>query len=179
MTGLNGMDPRAIFQEMTEEERRTLVALPYRVGMAVSKADSAGGDEADDIERTVLETIILSFGQDTLKAEFIQYVMEQTIRARAQWGGWQTRLEQVPQECRIVMAALGPLLTYNDVRSFQTNLLEIAYDVACAYTENRPRRSGWLFFGGKKPADPRDAAISPREAFVIEQIRQAFERPGR
>lgn len=122
-------------ERFTEEQRRLLVRLPYRVGAYISSSDNTGGMAADVQEKLALRTLLTAFVQDTLKSQEIQELMEETIRLQSQWPQWIENLDQVPDECRQIIALLADCLSAKEIGAFKSNLIEIALTVAMAFRE--------------------------------------------
>lgn len=122
-------------ESFTSEQRELLVSLPYRVGLWVSESDKTGGNESDAAEMQALETIVTGFAEDFLKSEFIQRMMEETIRMKGEWKNWQGDLDAVPDECRRALNLLVERLDPKEVTSFKITLMDIATFVALAYCE--------------------------------------------
>ena len=124
-------DPTAFPKEKTD----SLIRLPYRVGLWVSESDDTGGDEADEKELIVLQSLIMAYAQDFCKSEFVQGLMEETVKHRSQWESWHANTEQVEQECRELIYFLQDHLPKKELNAFKANLYEIGYSVAMAYRE--------------------------------------------
>jgi hypothetical protein len=133
-------DGRAIerygFDLLTEDEKIRLAALPYRVGYWISQADQTGGEKSDQMELAALECLITSYAQDMCKSEFMQKLMEETIRQKASWSVWQGNIEEFPEECRKACVLLADRLDEKELSGFQENLFEIALSVAGAFRED-------------------------------------------
>lgn len=125
--------------DFTTEQHKLLVALPYRVGLWVSSSDSSGGDDADEAEKQALKAIVTGFAQDFLKSEFVQRLMEETIAHTPEWSGWETGLENVPDECAQAVEILAEKLDRKELMSFKLTMVEIATSVAMAYCEIEER----------------------------------------
>ena len=124
------------FLSLTQEELALLVPLPYRVGLWMSEMDDRGGDEADDAEIKVLESIVFEIAQDFCKSQFIQVIMQWTLKNRPHWENWHVNIDRVPEECRKVIWMLSHKgADEKDIKSFQHTLLYIAVSVAMAFRE--------------------------------------------
>lgn len=119
----------------TEDQRNLLVALPYRVGLWISSSDTSGGEEADAAELQALATIVTGFGEDFLKSEFVQRLMEETLAQQDMWPAWDHNLDEVPAECTRAVDILAEALDRKELASFKLTLMEIATAVAMAYRE--------------------------------------------
>lgn len=145
------------FSELTDDEKLMLVKLPYRVGLFISESDSTGGDEADEAEKIVLESIIRSMAEDFCKCELVQRVMQQTVRYKDYWSKWEEELEEVPIECKTMIWLMQQHgIDGEDSLSVRHTLMEIAVYVARAFNEDEDEEGapkGGLFsrlFGSKK-----------------------------
>lgn len=121
--------------DLPDDIRLLVVRLPYRVGFYVSASDKTGGDESDAAEMAALEGIVTFYVEDFCKSEFAQAVMLETIQRKAEWAGWQEKIEIVPEEIRKVLDFLVDKLDGKELTAFKNNLLEIAIAVAQAYRE--------------------------------------------
>lgn len=123
------------FDTFSEEQKALLAALPYRVGLWISKSDEDGGIEADEQERQALHGIITGFTQDFLKSEFVEALMLQTMARSEHWDKWDENLDSVPSECGQALDMIIDKLEQKDVLSFKITLMEIARNVAMAFRE--------------------------------------------
>ncbi len=123
------------FSLLTPAEKKLLTPLPYRVGYWISQSDQTGGEKSDRAELATLEALITSYAQDMCKCEFMQRLMEDTIKHRENWSSWQSEIEKVPEECRSASLLLSDKLGENELAGFQENLLEIAVTVAGVFRE--------------------------------------------
>lgn len=114
---------------------KTLIALPYRVGLYISLSDRTGGTAADDKELAALENIVTFFVEDALKSEFAQDVMLATLQHKAHWPEWRENIEEVAGEASELLGYLEDRLDPRNLLAFRNNLLEIAITVASAYRE--------------------------------------------
>jgi hypothetical protein len=121
--------------DLPDDIRLLVVRLPYRVGFYVSASDKTGGEESDAAEMAALEGIVTFYVEDFCKSEFAQAVMLETIQRKAEWAGWQEKIEIVPEEIRKVLDFLVDKLDGKELTAFKNNLLEIAIAVAQAYRE--------------------------------------------
>ena len=121
--------------EFTKDQRDLLVALPHRVGLWIGSVDSTGGSEAEDAEMQALSVIVTGFAEDFLKSEFVQAMMEETVRRKDEWDGWEKHLDDVPAECMRATDLLAERISRKELASFKLTLMEIATSVAMAYRE--------------------------------------------
>lgn len=125
----------ARLEKFTEEQKRLIVALPYRTGLWVSRSDSTGGAESDTAEIAALRGIITGFTEDFCKSEFVEEVMRETVARPERWVEWETATDSLPNECAEALEIIAEKLAAPDVVSFRHNLMEIAMAVALAYRE--------------------------------------------
>lgn len=125
----------SFLEQMTPDHRQTIVRLPYRVGLLVSRSDVSGGADADEREKQALSNILHAFTEELFGSETIQHIMSATIREKASWGEWGANLDSVLDECRV---AIDILREYDrkDAKAFKTHLIEIAEAVAQAFRED-------------------------------------------
>ncbi len=124
-----------VLEQLTAQQKQTVVALPFRVGLYVSKADDTGGEEADQQEAAALESIIQGFAENMLGSESIQYIMTATLENKKNWPQWSGDLKQVPRECRETVDALSVIVDEKDAKAFANHLLQIGEAVALAFRE--------------------------------------------
>lgn len=122
-------------EHYTKEQRDLLIALPYRIGLFVSSSDDTGGDESEEAEMLALSLIVTGFAEDYLKSQFVQTMMEETVRRKEEWESWSNRMEEVPGECVKAIDLLCDHLDRKQVASFKLTMMEIATSVAMAYRE--------------------------------------------
>ena len=130
-------------KDLDPKIRQSAIRLPYRVGLWMSLADGTGGNTSDKEEQKALETLIMAYSEDFVKSQFVQALMEECMKERGDWINWVENIEDVPKECRDVIAALNGKLERGDIEAFKSNLIEIGYNVALAYREF-DYRSGFL-----------------------------------
>ena len=161
-----------------EDIYKTLIALPYRVGLYVSMSDAGGGDEAFQKELAALENMVTFFVEDTLKSEFAQTVMLATLQNKINWHDWQADIEKVPQECSDIAGYLQDRLDARSLAAFKNNLIEIGITVAMAYREVSEKTSFLVklrnclsFHSTKAPnVDNKYLNISPSEKAAINML---------
>ncbi len=131
----------ARLEKFTEEQKRLIIALPYRTGLWVSRSDSTGGAESDVAEIAALRGIITGFAEDFCKSEFVEEVMRETVARAERWVEWESATDSVPNECAEALEIITEKLAAPDVASFRHNLMEIGMTVALAYREFDDRQS--------------------------------------
>lgn len=122
-------------ETLSKEEINLLIRLPYRIGYWMSLYDKRGGESSNKAELQALETMIISYTQDTCKSEFVQQIMEKTVRHRSEWSLWQQNIDSLPCEIEEAYKILARQLTVNEIGYFHRNLTEIAVIVAQAFRE--------------------------------------------
>ncbi len=120
---------------LDEDLLRKIIRLPYRIGYWMSQSDQTGGDESDELEQKALESVILSYGEDVLKSEFTQSIMEKTVALYEEWDKWESNLEDVPKECESIMYLLSMEVDAKQLNDLKESLFEVAETVAMAYRE--------------------------------------------
>jgi hypothetical protein len=132
---ISGTLPPMMIETFPDDIRRLLVRLPYRAGYYISASDKTGGEESTEQEMIALENLVTYYVEDTIKSEFAQEVMIETLNARRDWENWRDGIETFPEECVKVFAFLADKIDRRDEFAFKNNLLEIGVAVAMAYRE--------------------------------------------
>lgn len=122
--------------QLTEDQRNTIISLPYRVGLWVSDADKDGGVEATQHELQALSNIIHGFAEEMFGSETMQHIMSQTLAQKARWAEWKGNIKSVPEDCRIAVDIISEHTDPKDVAVFRMQLMEIGEAVAVAFHEN-------------------------------------------
>lgn len=131
-----------VFSQLSPVDEKSLIALPYRIGLYVSFSDVTGGWEAQETEMKSLTSILQQFSQDFYKTEFTQKVLMDTLQARSNWPSWSKDIDAVPAEGVAMMKILKPLLMPDELHAFKTVLMDIAMTVAMAFRENAQQEDG-------------------------------------
>lgn len=124
-----------LLDKFSDEEKDLLTALPYRVGLWVSRSDETGGEESGKAEIEALRGIIRGFAEDFCKSEFVEAIMRETISRNDRWNSWEKNADGVLAECSRAIEMISGYFEERDVTSFKHNLLEIGMAVALAYRE--------------------------------------------
>lgn len=124
-----------MFEELSLDQQRLIVQLPYRAGLYISESDQAGGTESDVQEAQVLSNIIHGFAQDVMGAESIQHIISATLALQEKWPEWIGDLDNVPAECVEVIMLIEESIGHKDSRAFATQMYEIGEAVALAFRE--------------------------------------------
>ncbi len=124
-----------ILSQLSIEDERTLISLPYRAGLYVSFADVTGGWEAQEKEIQSLTAILRQFSEDFFKTEFTQKILMETLAARIDWLEWSRHIEQLPSQVEKMMGVLAGLMEPDDLAGFSSVIIDIALAVAMAFQE--------------------------------------------
>jgi len=176
----------SFLNNLNDDQRETMVSLPYRVGLYVSMADETGGEEALQEEHKALESILAGMNAQMFSAENVQAIMNETLNRRADWPGWAGNLKAVPEECSRMVDLLRAHAGDKDLTAFQGYLMEIAEAVALAFRErsaNMPPREAlrvyWLYgvekirahlSGGQAPSFEHFLNISALERKALNEL---------
>jgi hypothetical protein len=177
------------FSALSDQEKSLLVPLPYRVGYWISQSDTDGGDKADRAELEALDCLITSYAQDMCKSEFVQRMMDMTVKGRKNWESWQENPQAVPEECRKACLLLADRLNEKELAGFQENLFEIALTVAgvfreddidspdgffARFSEKIKDKTAGIFTGGKGTPAYDNQNISSREKSALRHLRDVM-----
>lgn len=126
----------SFIDDLTRDEKELVISLPYRVGTWMSECDDSGGDESDEQEKKVLESILDGYARDVFGSEITQHVMTETVTHKANWEEWaQKGFDRITQDCEEVIRILSRYDDGKDVQAFSHHLIEIAEAVAMAFSE--------------------------------------------
>lgn len=155
----------------SDTDRAKMVALPYRIGLFISHADTTGGWEAQDAELQTLTTILRSYAEDFCKSAFVQGLLLQTLAQRSEWVRWSQGLDHVPGECVAALYDLRGALEPKEIKFFQTQMMDIAFAVAQAFREDRQAKAPkatWLgrLLGQGNRAHHENISASERTALA-------------
>lgn len=154
----------------SDSDRAMMIALPYRIGLFVSHSDTTGGWEAQDREMQTLTTILRSYAEDFCKSPFAQGLLLQTLAQRNEWVRWSQGLDHVPGECVAAMYDLRGALDAKEIKSFQGQMMDIAFAVAHAFREEDKTspKPTWLgrLFGQENRADHENVSAAERAALA-------------
>jgi hypothetical protein len=149
-----------ILNTLSDQDKKVLIALPYRVGLFVSHSDSDGGEEAEDREIQTLNNILIEIQQDFCKSEIMQKILIETVAHKDQWASWNKNIEDVPDECTHAADLLvGLVEQQGDLMSVKETLVDIGVAVAMAF-----RESGNSGYPGESPV--ADAVKSMRNVLA-------------
>jgi hypothetical protein len=125
----------SVLDQLQPEDRTLVVALPYRVGLWISQIDGTGGDEALAMELQALSNIIHGFAHEVFGSEFVQHVMTETLRRKAEWPEWGHALDQIPGECAKALEIMQGHIDDKEMKTYCARLMDIAEAVALAFRE--------------------------------------------
>ncbi len=124
-----------ILERLTDDQKKIIVSLPYRVGLWVSKSDTSGGKEAQQRELDALSGIIHGFAEQVFGAEEIQYIISETLHQKDQWPEWGKNISGVLTDCEFAVDVMRSHLGEKEVAAFRNYLIEIGEAVALAFRE--------------------------------------------
>jgi len=134
-----------VLENLTPDQRTTIVSLPYRVGLWISRSDATGGGEASEKELIALANIIEGFSEQVFGSELLQYIMNETVSRKKEWPSWAFEVEKAPAECAMALDILRDYVDAKDVNAYATRLMEVAEAVALAFREYEQQSSGDKF----------------------------------
>ncbi len=135
------MDPTAhnadeIFSQLSPDDEKILISLPYRIGLYVSFSDITGGWDAQEAEMKSLTSMLREFSEDFYKTEFAQKVLRECLQARGQWPSLSNGVDKVPDQAKAMVRTLSAMLMPDELEQFCALLMDIAFAVAMAFREN-------------------------------------------
>lgn len=176
-----------ILAQLSPEDERTLISLPYRAGLYVSFCDVTGGWEAQDREIQSLTSILQEFASDFYQTEFTQKILLETMAARGEWLSWARDVNALPDEATGMMKTLSAIMDDAEFQAFASVILDIALSVAMAFreqadepatTHDKPgaiRQLIGRMMGGKADGDPfLHTNISERERGALKTLGSAL-----
>lgn len=125
-----------ILSQLSKDDERLLISLPYRAGLYVSFADTTGGWQAQDREIQSLTAILQEFSQDYFKTEFTRLILMETLAARIDWLAWSRDIQKVPEQAKHVSKTLASFMEAGELEPFYDVMLDIAVTVAMAFQEH-------------------------------------------
>jgi hypothetical protein len=162
----------------SDEDRAKMIALPYRIGLFISHADTTGGWTAQETEMQTLTTILRSYAEDFCKSAFVQGLLLQTLACREQWPRWGQGLDNLPGECVAAMYDLRGVLDGKELKFFQTQMMDIAFAVAQAFRENRENtghKASWFERLLKKERKAYHQNVSKPEREALGRLADALD----
>lgn len=135
------------FSDFEEKDQKFLASVPYRTGVWMSYYDEEGGDEATEREISALNDLINIIAGNYCESSFLMDLFEYTLQKRGEWPVWRLEINNVLDEVHKSIIMLEHNISYEDLTSYKSALMEIALGVARAYGEKI----------GQKPAGNRIA----------------------
>ena len=124
-----------ILAQLSPDDERRLISLPYRAGLYVSFCDVTGGWEAQDREIQSLTAILQEFANDFYQTEFTQKILLETMAERPHWLSWARDVNGLPAEVGGMMKILSSIMDDAEFQAFACVMLDIALSVAMAFRE--------------------------------------------
>jgi len=121
--------------DFSEEDRETLISLPYRLGVWISDAEDEEGDLDDEKEMKALKHSILAIAKLNEGSPFVQELTRETIRARERWDEWYGESFTATKDLKRLVPSLRSQLGEGEYKAFRKAIMEIAKTVAEAYGE--------------------------------------------
>lgn len=125
----------AFLEKFSDDEREFLVALPYRAGVWMSRADGTGGLEADAAELEALESIIDKKAAGMFESAFVHEVMAEVCSGKENWARWAKHADNIPADCRKAVTMMEGRLGKHDLDGYRENVMYIAVEIAKAFRE--------------------------------------------
>lgn len=125
-----------IFSQLSPDDEKALVSLPYRVGLYISYADVTGGWDAQEKELQSLTGILREFSEDFYKTEFSQKVLMECLKHRSAWPSLSHNINGVPDQLSEMLKTLSAFLDESERGLFLDVLMDIGIAVAMAFRES-------------------------------------------
>lgn len=172
----------AVLSDFSDEEKESIVSLPYRAGMNISYAEDEDGEEDDVREMQALEMALLrlrSEHEGRLNAEIIAEIIAQ----RDKWETWSQGVFNMEPQCKQAMVALKTKADISEIKAYIDMVVEIAQSVAQAHGEFGEPAVEKGFFGkivdsltGKGQAAHHPMNMSAGESDAIKSIKTALKK---
>lgn len=124
-----------VLNSLSDNQKKIITRLPYRVGLWVSESDTTGGDEAAQKEQQALHNIIEGFSGQVFGSELLQHIMAATLEGKDDWPNWRGALDGVPDECAQAVDILRSYADEKEANAYAVRLMEIGEAVALAFRE--------------------------------------------
>lgn len=181
--GLVYSAPMTFFDDMKEEDRETIISLPSRVGVWISRADDDKSCLRDDKrEQAALLAIVEAMAESEKTAPFVRDVMRQALTYRHRWGEWAGR-KNLAEDIRGATTLIGEELSPDVVREYKRALFNIAVTVAGAHHERKDSSSEALIGEWMQkisdalfnPLDRKPENISPAEKAALQKLKAVLK----
>lgn len=174
----------------TDEEKIKLVKLPYQVGVHISHADDAEGEEDDQQEMQALSNILRALPGLHTEQPLIQEIFQETVKRKEDWPSWHTGIFDLDKECQEAIALLKSKATQAEAKAYRKALLEVADAVARAAGEyavfeirHEPdsvflkflRQLSGIFSFTKSSDNNSLSNISPAEQDALDKLSQSLK----
>jgi len=141
-----------MLEQLSQDQKETVISLPYRVGVLVSKSDSGGGKKAEKRELRTLSNLLEGFTQQVFGSELLQHVMAGTMDNYERWDEWGGQMRTVYRDSAAAVEILRSVADPKEVNAYKARLLEIGEAVAMAFREEESMGFGakvkayWLYW---------------------------------
>lgn len=119
----------------SQSEAELLVSLPYKVGVWISAAEDAEGEDDDKHELLTLAGCLKAVVTANADTPFIKAVAQQTLALRSEWPRWEGQSFNVTEDAEKAMSLLKARVPAQQSKNYRRMLMEIATAVAQAYGE--------------------------------------------
>lgn len=161
----------AFLEKFSNADKELLIALPYRVGVWLSQIDDQGGEDSDYKEQTTLKDIIYKKGRGMFESAFVHEVLAETCTREKDWALWETKVDNVLDECHKAKGVLEKSLEERDVNAFILTLMDVAVEVAVAYREfDNEAGHTEKFFTNIKIMIDKLIGLFARESYISERL---------
>lgn len=161
----------AFLEKFSNADKELLIALPYRVGVWLSRIDDIGGEDSDYSEQRSLKEIIYKKGRGMFESAFVHEVLAETCTREKDWPLWETKVENVLDECLKAKGILHSQLEQRDVDAFILTLMDVAIEVAVAYREfDNEAGHAEKFFTNIKIMIDKLIGIFARQSYISERL---------
>lgn len=119
----------------SDEHKTLLIRLPYQVGLHISHADDADGEEDDTLEMEALNKILHSLPGLYEHKPLIQEVLKETLARKSDWSSWEEGTFDLTKECSEAVLTLKEKVGKDVATAYAKMLLQIADTIARAAGE--------------------------------------------
>ncbi len=119
----------------SDEDIKTIISLPYRVGINVSYADDEDGERDDEAEMRALEACISEVAKLQEGEGLVKEVATKVLDSKDDWDSWSQGVFNIEPLCEKAVLALKTHASDDEIRSYIKMIVEIATTVAQAYGE--------------------------------------------
>ena len=119
----------------SDDEKETLVRLPYHVAVFISRADNAQSDEETEDEINAFKRIVKVLPNLYEGIPLIQEIFSETHARQEEWGGWDDKSLVVQEKCSEAMSYLKQKAEPEEASAYARAVHEVADTVARAVAE--------------------------------------------